>query len=88
MLTSTLIATTAAATPLEWSPTVGGIMVFCNILAIAFAKSSIKIPNAPPAMPASNLFGGFGLPAVLASTSFGHILGIGVILGLHSIGRI
>ncbi|NJL63990.1 MAG: photosystem I reaction center subunit PsaK [Methylacidiphilales bacterium] len=87
MLTS-LIATTAAATPLEWSPTVGGIMVFCNIIAIAFAKSSIKIPNSAPAMPASNMFGGFGLPAVLASTSFGHILGIGVILGLHSIGRI
>ncbi|BAZ39948.1 photosystem I reaction center subunit PsaK [Calothrix sp. NIES-4101] len=88
MLTSTLIATTAAATPLEWSPTVGGIMLFCNILAVAFAKGTIQIPNAGPAMPSGNLFGGFGLPAVLASASFGHILGVGVILGLHSLGRI
>jgi photosystem I subunit X len=87
-LLTSLLATTAAATPLEWSPTVGGIMVVCNILAIAFGKASIKIPNAAPAMPASNFFGGFGLPAVLATTSFGHILGIGVILGLHSLGRI
>jgi photosystem I subunit 10 len=37
-------------------------------------------------MPASNFFGGFGLGAVLGTTSFGHILGAGVILGLANMG--
>ncbi len=79
-----------AAVPhtLEWSPTVGIIMVVCNIVAIAIGKFSIKYPNEGPAMPSPNLFGGFGLPAVLATTSFGHVLGAGVILGLSSIGAI
>ncbi|MEH1767509.1 MAG: photosystem I reaction center subunit PsaK [Nostoc sp.] len=86
MFTSTLLA--AATTPLEWSPTVGLIIILANIVAIAFGKSSIKYPNAEPALPSPNLFGGFGLPALLATTAFGHILGVGVVLGLHNLGRI
>ncbi|MBF2008110.1 photosystem I reaction center subunit PsaK [Chlorogloeopsis fritschii PCC 9212] len=85
MLTSTLLA--AATTPLQWNPTVGVIMILCNILAIAFGKSTIKYPNSEPALPSSQFFGGFGLPALLATTAFGHILGAGVILGLHNLGR-
>ncbi|MBH8571823.1 photosystem I reaction center subunit PsaK [Nostocaceae cyanobacterium CENA369] len=86
MLTSTLLA--AATTPLQWSPTVGVIMILANVIAIAFGKSTIKYPNAEPALPSSNFFGGFGLPALLATTAFGHILGVGTILGLHNLGRI
>jgi photosystem I subunit X len=85
LLTSTLLA--AATTPLQWNPTVGIIMILCNILAIAFGKSTIKYPNSEPALPSSQFFGGFGLPALLATTAFGHILGAGVILGLHNLGR-
>ncbi len=86
MFTSTLLA--AATTPLQWSPTVALIMIIVNIAAIAFGKSTIKYPNAEPGLPSANLFGGFGLPALLATTAFGHILGAGVILGLHNLGRI
>ncbi|WP_026103952.1 photosystem I reaction center subunit PsaK [Anabaena sp. PCC 7108] len=86
MLTSTLLATVPAA--LEWTPNVGIIMILANIIAIAVGKFTIKYPSAEPALPAPNFFGGFGLPAVLATTSFGHILGAGIILGLHNIGRI
>jgi photosystem I subunit X len=86
VFTSTLLA--AATAPLQWSPTVGLIIIIANIIAIAFAKSTIKYPNAEPALPSSNLFGGFGLPALLASTAFGHILGVGAVLGLHNLGRI
>ncbi|MFN6481472.1 MULTISPECIES: photosystem I reaction center subunit PsaK [unclassified Nostoc] len=86
MFTSTLLA--AATTPLQWSPTVGLIIIIANIIAIAFGKSTIKYPNAEPALPSPNLFGGFGLPALLASTAFGHILGVGAVLGLHNLGRI
>jgi photosystem I subunit 10 len=86
VFTSTLLA--AATTPLQWSPTVALIMIIVNIAAIAFGKSTIKYPNAEPGLPSANLFGGFGLPALLATTAFGHILGAGVILGLHNLGRI
>ena len=86
MLTSTFLA--VVPTTLQWTPAVGVIMIVCNILAIAFGKYTIKYPSTEPAMPSSNFFGGFGLPAVLATTSFGHILGAGVILGLHNLGRI
>lgn len=84
MLTTTLLA--VAPRTLEWSPIVGIVMVLCNIAAIAFAKFTMKNPSAGPAMPSSNLFGGFGLPAVIGSTCFGHILGAGVILGLSNMG--
>ncbi|KAM3103609.1 photosystem I reaction center subunit PsaK [Phormidesmis sp. 146-12] len=84
MLTSLLL--TVAPRTLEWNPNVALVMIACNILAIAFAKYTMKNPSAPPAMPSSNLFGGFGLPAVLGATSFGHVLGAGVILGLSNMG--
>ena len=84
MLTSTLLAVVPRT--LEWSPTVAAVMIVCNILAIAMAKFTMKNPSAPPAMPASSLFGGFGLPAVIGSTCFGHILGAGAILGLSNMG--
>ena len=61
-------------------------MVVCNILAIAFGKLTIKQQNKGPGMPASAMFGGFGLPAVIGTTCFGHVLGAGVILGLTNIG--
>jgi photosystem I subunit X len=86
VFTSTLLA--AATTPLQWSPTVGLIIIIANIIAIAFGKSTIKYPNAEPGLPSANLFGGFGLPALLATTAFGHILGVGAVLGLHNLGRI
>jgi photosystem I subunit 10 len=65
---------------------VAAVMIACNVLAIAFAKFTMKNPSAPPAMPSSSFFGGFGLPAVIASTCFGHILGAGAILGLSNLG--
>ncbi|KHG41805.1 photosystem I reaction center subunit X [Aphanizomenon flos-aquae 2012/KM1/D3] len=70
------------------SPNIGIIMIIANIFAIAVGKFTIEHPNAKPKLPAPQLFGGFGLPAVLATASFGHILGAGIILGLHSIGKI
>lgn len=89
MLSTTLLAA-ASAVPatLEWSPKVAIVMIICNIVAIAFGKFTIQKPNSDPQMPSSAMFGGFGLPAVLATTSFGHILGAGVILGLASLGAI
>jgi photosystem I subunit 10 len=61
-------------------------MIVCNIAAIAFGKLTMKYPSADPQLPAPQFFGGMGLPALLATTSFGHIIGAGVILGLANAG--
>jgi photosystem I subunit X len=78
----------AVATTHEWSPSVAIVMIICNVLAIAIGKLTIKYPNVGPELPSSNLFGGFGLPALLATTAFGHVLGAGAILGLSNLGVI
>ena len=83
---STLLLATTVPTTLEWSPKVAVVMIICNILAIAFGKLTIQHPSTGPAMPSPNMFGGFGLGAVLGTTCFGHILGAGTILGLASLG--
>jgi len=77
---------TAAPRVANWSPTIAIVMILCNVAAIAFGKLTINQQNAGPELPSSNLFGGFGLPALLGVTSFGHILGAGVILGLSNMG--
>jgi photosystem I subunit 10 len=53
-----------------------------------FGKLTIKNQSVGPAMPSSNMFGGFGLGAVLGTTCFGHLLGAGTILGLSYIGAL
>lgn len=85
-MTHFALTTLATATSVEWSPSVGLTMIICNILAIALGKATMQDISAGPAMPSPQFFGGMGLPAVLATTSFGHVLGIGAILGLASMG--
>ncbi len=89
MLTSTLttLAQVAPITP-EWSFQIALIMVTCNLFVIAIGRYAIQKPGAGPALPVSlpGLFEGFGLPELLATTSFGHSLGAGMILGLGSAG--
>lgn len=81
-----LLAAAAVPSTVAWSPKVGAVMVICNILAIAFGKATIANPSEGPALPMSDMFGGMGFPALLATTSFGHVLGFGAILGLASMG--
>jgi photosystem I subunit X len=73
-------------TTVEWSPMVAVVMIVCNIIAIAIGKYTIQNPSAPPALPSPELFGGMGLGALMGTTCFGHILGVGVILGLANAG--
>ncbi|NEP86666.1 MAG: photosystem I reaction center subunit PsaK [Okeania sp. SIO2C2] len=82
------LMTLAAAVPHtpEWSPMVGIVMIICNILAIAIGKFTMATPTAGPALPMPQMFGGMGYPALLATTSLGHVIGFGAILGLANIG--
>ncbi|NEN96939.1 MAG: photosystem I reaction center subunit PsaK [Moorea sp. SIO3I7] len=80
------VETSVPVTP-EWSPTVGIVMILCNLFAITVGRFAIKNPGQGPALPgASGLFANFGIPELLATTSLGHILGAGVILGLATSG--
>ena len=84
----TLLAVTSAPTTVSWSPKVAIVMIACNIVAIAFGKLTIKNLSVGPGLPSPALFGGMGLPALLGTTCFGHLLGAGVILGLANAGAL
>ena len=86
----TYLTLLAASVPntVSWSPKVAIVMIACNIAAIAFGKLTIKNQSAGPQLPSPALFGGMGLPALLGTTSLGHLLGAGVILGLANAGAL
>jgi len=69
-----------------WTPLVGIVMVLCNIGAIAIGKITLPNPGVGPALPNPAMFGGMGWPALLATTSFGHILGFLTLRLLFSYG--
>ncbi|MDX2254203.1 MAG: photosystem I reaction center subunit PsaK [Pseudanabaenaceae cyanobacterium bins.39] len=72
----------------SWSTGVALIMLTTNLFALVVGRYGIKVkgvgPNLPIALP--GLFSGFGIPELLAVTSFGHVLGAGMILGLAQAG--
>ena len=72
----------------EWSPNVALVMIVCNLLAIAIGRYAIQKRGVGPELPIQlpALFSGFGLPELLATASFGHILGAGTILGMRTAG--
>jgi len=71
-----------------WSPSVGLLMVTANVFALVVARYGIKVKGVGPSLPVElpGLFSGFGLAELLAVTSFGHVLGAGLILGLAQAG--
>nr|WP_199305925.1 photosystem I reaction center subunit PsaK [Pseudanabaena sp. FACHB-2040] len=81
-----LLAASTIPNTVSWSPKIAIVMIVANVLAIAIGKYTMKNPGAGPALPGSAFFGGMGWPALLATTSFGHILGLGTILGLANAG--
>lgn len=85
MITSLLAV--VSRTP-DWSLSIGLIMIVCNVLAILFAKFTVKNPNVGPALPGLSDIAGLSLPALIGAICFGHILGAGVILGLTNTGTL
>jgi photosystem I subunit X len=88
MFYSSFLAAAPIPATLEWSPKVAIVMIICNVIAIAIGKYGIKQQNVGGGLPSSDLFGGMGMGALLGTTSFGHVLGAGVILGLASMGAL
>jgi photosystem I subunit 10 len=87
---SALILAAQSTTPstTEWNFSVAIIMIFCNLLAIVIGYFAIQKTGAGPSLPVPQLASrkSFGLPELLATTSLGHILGAGMILGLSNAG--
>ncbi len=79
-----------AAVPVTptWSVSVAVVMIACNLFAIAIGRYAIQMKGVGPSLPVSlpGMFEGFGLPELLATASFGHLLGAGMILGLGQAG--
>lgn len=75
------------ATP-TWSINVALIMITCNLFVLAIGSSAIQVKGVSPSLPIQlpGIFQGFGIAELLAVTSFGHILGMGMILGLAQAG--
>ncbi|VXD13176.1 Photosystem I reaction center subunit PsaK [Planktothrix serta PCC 8927] len=76
-------------TTVSWSPGVGIVMIVCNLLAIFIGFYAISKENRGkgPGLPGlPRMFTGFGVPELLATASFGHILGAGVVLALGNAG--
>lgn len=84
MINSILLAVEAnvPSTP-TWSISIGVVMIVCNILGILLVRLATQNRGSQP-----SLGGIVGIPQLLAGTSFGHVLGAGVILGLTSIGTL
>lgn len=81
-----IILSVISQTP-DWSIKVASLMILANFIAIVIGRYAIKIRGLGPSIPLSGTQG-FGLPELLATTSLGHILGCGVILGLGRLGFI
>ena len=83
-----LLAQTSSPATIGWSPSVGIIMITCNLFAIFIGYSAIQQTGFGPSLPFPQLASRktFGLPELLATTSLGHILGAGMILGLSNAG--
>jgi photosystem I subunit 10 len=78
----------AAGLSVAWSSKVATVMVTCNLFAISVGYYAIKNRGQGPALPLPlpAIFTGFGVPELLATASFGHLLGAGMILGMANAG--
>ena len=87
-MTSSLIL--AVQTTSTWSVSAGIIMLFCNLFAIVIGRFAIQNAGVGPDLPIPKpaLWKKFGIPELIATTSLGHILGAGMILGLANAGAI
>ncbi len=83
------LAAAAPSTP-TWSPSVAIVMILSHLVAFGIFSVTTGPRPAPapggPALPGP--LAGLGLPALLAITSFGHVLGAGSILGLSYLGAL
>ncbi|MEH1874679.1 photosystem I reaction center subunit PsaK [Nostoc sp.] len=84
MISSILLAASATvpATP-AWNPTVG-IIISISSLVMVLLSTRIEKPLVGPKFPILPI----SIPTFVAAMAFGHIVGVGIVLGLTNIGRL
>ncbi|MBC6432287.1 photosystem I reaction center subunit PsaK [Nostoc sp. UIC 10607] len=84
MISSILLAAAATvpATP-AWNPTVG-IIISISSLVMVLLSTRIEKPLVGPKFPILPI----SIPTFVAAMAFGHIVGVGIVLGLTNIGRL
>ncbi|WP_295615318.1 photosystem I reaction center subunit PsaK [Chamaesiphon sp. GL140_3_metabinner_50] len=80
MLNATLLLGAIGPLSQVWSPTIAIVMTVASLLGVAIASTTKK---AGP-----TLVGGLTIAQLLGGTSFGHLLGVGAVLGLTRLGII
>ncbi|MDJ0724568.1 MAG: photosystem I reaction center subunit PsaK [Prochloraceae cyanobacterium] len=80
----------AVQTTSTWSVSAGLVMLLCNLFAISIGRFAIQNSGVGPDLPIPKpaLWKNFGVPELIATTSLGHILGAGMILGLANAGAL
>ena len=88
MFSTWIFAITSTPKTIDWNVSVSLIMILCNLFALIIGRYFIQKPGQGPALPVpkAEVWDSFGVPELLATTSFGHILGAGIILGLANAG--
>lgn len=83
-----ILAEAAPITTTSWNLSVGIIMITANLFSFIIGYFAIQKTGQGPDLPLPQLASKkkFGLPELLATGSFGHILGAGIILGLSNAG--
>ena len=69
-----------------WSAKTAAVMIGANIFCILAGRYSIEVKEVGPYLPFTGSFSKFTLPELVASLSFGHLIGVGSILGLGYLG--
>ena len=82
-MSSILLAAASVPVTPVWSPTVGIIISASSavVLLLTFALKSAKVGPSMPILPVS-------VPGFIGAMAFGHVIGIGIVLGLTNIGRL
>jgi photosystem I subunit 10 len=88
MISNLILAVQHAPSTIEWNPSVALVMIMSNLFCIAIGRYAIQNSGQGPSLPVPKpeVWDKFGLPELLATTSLGHILGTGIILGLGNAG--
>jgi len=84
LISSILLAAapTVPATP-AWNPTVA-IIISISSIVVLLLSTRIERPQVGPKLPILPV----SVPTFIAAMAFGHIIGVGIVLGLTNIGRL
>ncbi|QKQ75416.1 photosystem I reaction center subunit PsaK [Nostoc sp. TCL240-02] len=83
MISSILLAAASVPATPAWNPTVG-IIISISSLVMVLLSTRIEKPLVGPKFPILPI----SIPTFVGAMAFGHIIGIGIVLGLTNIGRL